>query len=82
MSRRNPDNRRQFLAGKAGPNGHRGNLPAPRDAGQDRYDARRVLRRAGLGIETVITSVLSVDRITPLEVIGRDVIPAIADLSY
>jgi F420-dependent oxidoreductase-like protein len=35
-------------------------------------------RLADVGIQTVITSVLNVDRITPLEIIGRDVIPAIA----
>ncbi|HEY6689478.1 MAG TPA: LLM class F420-dependent oxidoreductase [Rubrobacter sp.] len=34
---------------------------------------------AGMGIETVIGVVLNVDRITPLEVIGREVIPAVAD---
>jgi len=35
---------------------------------------------AGMGIETVIGFVPSVDRIAPLEVIGREVIPAVADL--
>jgi F420-dependent oxidoreductase-like protein len=35
---------------------------------------------AGMGIETVIGFVPGVDRITPLEVIGREVIPAVADL--
>ena len=35
---------------------------------------------SGMGIETVIGSVPKVDRISPLEVIGRDVIPAVADL--
>lgn len=34
---------------------------------------------AGLGIQTVIGSVPNVERITPLEIIGRDVIPAITD---
>jgi F420-dependent oxidoreductase-like protein len=34
---------------------------------------------AGMGIETVIGAVPHVDRITPLEVIGRDVIPAVSD---
>jgi F420-dependent oxidoreductase-like protein len=34
---------------------------------------------AGMGIETVIGVVPNVDRITPLEVIGREVIPAVAD---
>jgi F420-dependent oxidoreductase-like protein len=35
---------------------------------------------AGMGIETVIGFVPGVDRIAPLEVIGREVIPAVADL--
>jgi F420-dependent oxidoreductase-like protein len=35
---------------------------------------------AGMGIETVIGFVPGVDRITPLEVIGREVIPVVADL--
>src|SRR5215208_857523 len=35
---------------------------------------------SGMGIETVIGFVPGVDRITPLEIIGRDVIPAVADL--
>src|SRR5919112_1998599 len=35
---------------------------------------------SGMGIETVIGSVPGVDRITPLEIIGREVIPAVADL--
>jgi F420-dependent oxidoreductase-like protein len=35
---------------------------------------------AGMGIQTVIGAVPRVDRITPLEVIGREVIPAVADL--
>ena len=34
---------------------------------------------AGMGIETVIGFVPNVDRITPLEVIGREVIPAVAE---
>jgi hypothetical protein len=34
---------------------------------------------ASMGIETVIGVVPKVDRITPLEVIGREVIPAVAD---
>ena len=34
---------------------------------------------AGMGIETVIGVVPNVDRITPLETIGREVIPAIAE---
>jgi len=35
---------------------------------------------AGMGIETVIGMVPGVDRITPLEIIGRDIIPAVADV--
>lgn len=35
---------------------------------------------AGLGIETVYGWVVGVDRITPLEIMGREVIPAVADL--
>ena len=34
---------------------------------------------AGMGIETVIGAVPNVDRITPLEVIGHEVIPVVAD---
>jgi F420-dependent oxidoreductase-like protein len=34
---------------------------------------------AGMGVETVIGFVPNVDRITPLEVIGREVIPAVAN---
>ena len=34
---------------------------------------------AGMEIETVIGFVPNVDRITPLEVIGREVIPAVAE---
>jgi F420-dependent oxidoreductase-like protein len=35
---------------------------------------------SGMGIETVIGFVPGVDKISPLEIIGRDVIPAVADL--
>ncbi|HET6688654.1 MAG TPA: hypothetical protein VFG82_04740, partial [Rubrobacter sp.] len=35
---------------------------------------------SGMDIETVIGFVPGVERITPLEIIGRDVIPAVADL--
>ena len=35
---------------------------------------------AGLGIETVFGWVVGVDQLTPLEVMGREVIPAVADL--
>lgn len=36
---------------------------------------------AGLGIETVIGWVVEVDRIRPIEIMGREVIPAAADLA-
>jgi F420-dependent oxidoreductase-like protein len=35
---------------------------------------------AGMGVETVIGMVPNVDRITPLEVIGREVVPAVIEL--
>jgi F420-dependent oxidoreductase-like protein len=35
---------------------------------------------AGMGIQTVIGRVAGVDQITPLEIMGREVIPAVADL--
>ena len=35
---------------------------------------------AGMSVETVIGMVPNVDRISPLEVIGNEVIPAIADV--
>jgi len=34
---------------------------------------------AEMGIQTVIGSVPRIDRITPLEVIGREIIPAVAE---
>jgi hypothetical protein len=34
---------------------------------------------SGMGIETVIGFVPNVDRITPLEVIGSEVVPAVAE---
>jgi F420-dependent oxidoreductase-like protein len=37
-------------------------------------------RLAGMGVETVIGMDPNVDRITPLEVIGREVVPAVAEL--
>ncbi|MGO8951524.1 MAG: hypothetical protein ACLQUY_28490 [Ktedonobacterales bacterium] len=49
--------------------------------GQRTWDRRQVLRRlAAMGIQTVLGVVPQVYRIEPLEVIGREVIPAIADL--
>ncbi len=35
---------------------------------------------AGLGIQTVFGWVVGVDRIAPLEIMGREVIPAVAEL--
>jgi hypothetical protein len=35
---------------------------------------------AGMGIQTVIGSVKDVDRLEPLEIMGRDVIPAVTGL--
>jgi hypothetical protein len=35
---------------------------------------------AGMGIETVIGFVPNVDEISPLEIIGKEVIPAVADM--
>jgi F420-dependent oxidoreductase-like protein len=40
----------------------------------------QLLWLAGMGIETVIGFVPNVDRITPLEIIGEEVIPAVADV--
>lgn len=51
--------------------------------GTDKAKVRELIERlrwlAGLGIQTVMGWVVHVDRITPLEVIGREVIPAIAE---
>lgn len=35
---------------------------------------------AGMGIQTVFGWVVGVDRIAPLEIMGREVIPAVAEL--
>jgi F420-dependent oxidoreductase-like protein len=35
---------------------------------------------AGMGIQTVIGFVVGIDQITPLQILGRDVIPAVAEL--
>ena len=54
------------------------------DVGQDGSRAGRLVGQlrwlAGMGIQTVIGSVAGVDRLAPLETIGREVIPAVADL--
>jgi F420-dependent oxidoreductase-like protein len=54
------------------------------DVGEDSSKAGELIGQlrwlAGMGIQTVVGAVPRVDRITPLEVIGREVIPAVADL--
>jgi hypothetical protein len=54
------------------------------DVGEDGSRTGELIERlrwlAGMGIQTVIGRVEHVERIIPLEVIGREVIPAIADL--
>ncbi len=54
------------------------------DVGEDGSGAEELIGRlrwlAGMGVETVVGVVTGVDRITPLEVIGREVVPAVADL--
>jgi F420-dependent oxidoreductase-like protein len=54
------------------------------DVGEDGSKAKELIEHlrglAGMGIQTVYGAVPRVDRITPLEVIGREVIPAVADL--
>ena len=54
------------------------------DVGEDGSKAGEVVNQlrwlSSLGIETVIGWVVGVDRIDPIEVMGREVIPAVADL--
>jgi alkanesulfonate monooxygenase SsuD/methylene tetrahydromethanopterin reductase-like flavin-dependent oxidoreductase (luciferase family) len=54
------------------------------DVGEDGSKVGELLDKlrwlAGMGIETVSGWVVGVDRITPIEVMGREVIPAVADL--
>ncbi|MDI3340259.1 MAG: TIGR03560 family F420-dependent LLM class oxidoreductase [Sphaerobacter sp.] len=54
------------------------------DVGEDGATAGELIERlrwlAGMGIETVMGWVAHGDRITPIEVVGREVIPAVADL--
>ena len=54
------------------------------DVGEDGQKVGQLLGQlrwlGEMGIETVIGAVPNVDRITPLEIIGREVIPAVADL--
>ena len=55
--------------------------PATLDDEQAVLDLIEQLRGlAALGFQTAIGSVKDVHTITPLEVMGRDVIPAVADL--
>jgi hypothetical protein len=54
------------------------------DVGEDGSKVDELIGRlrwlASTGVQTVIGVVPHVDRITPLEIIGREVIPAVADL--
>jgi alkanesulfonate monooxygenase SsuD/methylene tetrahydromethanopterin reductase-like flavin-dependent oxidoreductase (luciferase family) len=56
----------------------------PVDVGEDGSKAGELIEQlrelAALGIQTAIGPVKDADRITPLEVLGREVIPAVADL--
>jgi F420-dependent oxidoreductase-like protein len=53
------------------------------DVGEDGEKAGELIEQvrwlSGIGVETVIGVVPNVDRITPLEIIGREVVPAVAD---
>ena len=59
-------------------------VPFGFDVGEDGSKATAVVEQlrwlAGMGIQTVFGWVVGVDRITPLEVIGREVIPTAAEL--
>ncbi|HLY13068.1 MAG TPA: TIGR03560 family F420-dependent LLM class oxidoreductase [Candidatus Limnocylindrales bacterium] len=59
-------------------------VPFGFDVGEDGSKSGAVIDQlrwlAGLGIQTVFGWVVGVDRITPLEVMGREVIPAVMDL--
>jgi F420-dependent oxidoreductase-like protein len=54
------------------------------DVGEDGSQAGEIVEKlrwlSSLGIETVFGWVVGVDRITPIEVMGREVIPAVAEL--
>ena len=54
------------------------------DVGEDGEKVEELIGQlrwlSGMGVETVIGMVPDVDRITPLEIIGSEVIPAVADL--
>ena len=53
------------------------------DVGEDGEKAGELIEQirwlSGMGVETVIGVVPKVDRITPLEIIGREVVPAVAN---
>jgi hypothetical protein len=55
------------------------------DVGEDGSKAPELVEQlrwlAGMGIETVLGWVIGVDRIRPLEVMGREVIPAVGELN-
>ncbi len=59
-------------------------VPFGFDVGEDGSKVGEVINQlrwlASMGIETVFGWVVGVDRITPLEVMGREVIPAVAEL--
>jgi hypothetical protein len=59
-------------------------VPFGFDVGEDGAKAGAVVEQlrwlAGMGVQTVFGWVVGVDRITPLEIMGREVIPAVADL--
>ncbi len=59
-------------------------VPFGFDVGEDGAKAGEVVEQlrglARLGVQTVIGWVVSVDRIKPIEIMGREVIPAVADL--
>jgi hypothetical protein len=54
------------------------------DVGEDGAKAEELIEQlrwlAGMGVQTVIGAVPHIEQIRPLEVIGREVIPAVADL--
>jgi hypothetical protein len=54
------------------------------DVGEDGSKTKELVEQlrwlASIGIQTVFGAIPHVDRITPLEVIGREVIPLLADL--
>ncbi len=59
-------------------------VPFGFDVGEDGSKAGPLVEQlrwlAGMGVQTVLGWVVDVDRITPLEVMGREVIPAVHDL--